>query len=59
MINPALIRKKKSPTAFCLFAAAARTGQRAQTPPAWKIHVGSICAVPIIKENPLVVAILH
>lgn len=41
MINPTLIRKK-SPTAFCLFAAAAaagRTGQRAQSPPAWNIHV--------------------
>lgn len=35
MINPVLIRGKNPPTAFCLFAAAARTGQRAPTPPAW------------------------
>lgn len=44
MINPTLIRKNP-PTAFCLFAAAGRTGQRAQSPPAWKIHAGAVCVV--------------
>lgn len=39
MINPALIRKNP-PTVFCLFAAAARTGQRAQSHQRGKYTLG-------------------
>lgn len=43
MINPTLIQEKKIPRSFCLFAVAGPTGQRAQSSPAWKRHVGSYC----------------
>lgn len=52
MINPTVIRKNP-PTAFCLFAAAGRTGQRAQSPPTWKNTCWEcLCCFLLLKWTP-------